>query len=103
MIIASCTLPGKGIKAQKSYEALSPVIKALEAYVNDNGVYPEHLKRLTPKHLKSVPEKLNRFPVKYNTTNNQKGFELGFQYKGPGINWCNYKDTTKSWKCGGAF
>ena len=101
--MTSCTLPGRGSKAEYSYRTLCPILKALEAYNNDNGTYPKNLKILTPKYVDSVPDNLNRFPINYSTVNDQKDFALRFKYSGPGLNWCDYKTATQKWKCGGAY
>jgi hypothetical protein len=106
VILSACAAPGEGAKAKSGYTAAGPVIAALEAYRQASGVYPPSLNQLVPRFIAvdqlaaTMPD--NKVaPFKYRQVDN--GYELLFSYAGPGINQCVYKESTKAWKCYGAY
>lgn len=106
VILSACTAPGEGVKAKSGYAAAAPVITALEAYHQANAAYPSSLNQLVPKFIAgdrleaTMPDK-KVTPFKYRQVDN--GYELSFSYTGPGTNQCVYRESTKAWKCYGAY
>ena len=104
--LLSCNLiptpepPGVGEKAELGYAALDPVIKGLEQYQANQGVYPETLDELVPDYLPSVPTEVNNESIQYTKTD--ESFSLVFHYIGPGMNTCTYTPES-NWKCSGAY
>ena len=106
LVVAACGLfptpepPCVGEKAERGYAALDPVIKGLEQYQANQGVYPETLDELVPDYLPSVPTEVNNESIQYTKTD--KSFSLAFHYIGPGMNTCTYTPES-NWKCSGAY
>jgi len=105
-LLAGCTPPGKGPKAERGYRRGAPVIAALERYRSAHGAYPDSLRELVPAVLPDsalrVPDReQERYPLAYRRT--PDGYELGFRYGGPGMNSCTYTPATRKWRCGGYF
>lgn len=104
--LSACAAPGEGVKAKSGYVAAAPVITALEAYRQANASYPSSLNQLVPKffagdRLTATMLDNKVTPFKYRQVDN--GYELSFSYTGPGTNQCVYRESTKAWKCYGAY
>jgi hypothetical protein len=94
---SACATPGEGPQAQQGYNTCEPIISALEAYKNSRGEYPQTLKDLKPKYLKSIPEKLGEEPIEYSRRSKNE-FILDFTYIENGAVNCDYTPSRK-WKC----
>jgi hypothetical protein len=92
--------PGEGRKAERGYAAAAPVIEALAAYHTAHQGYPATLEEMVPDYLAAIPHPEEMPPLSYSVTD--AGYELAFQYVGPGMNRCVY--TPKDgWDCMGYF
>lgn len=98
LVLSGCNLygppPGEGEKAEHYYAMATPIIAALEDYHRANNRYPQHLSELKPDFLDQV----NWQEQMYEPTDS--GYELWFQYQGPGINGCIYRPN-EGWTCSG--
>ncbi len=96
----ACSTPGETRSAKEGYVLLDPVIKAIEAYRQDFGTYPNQLSLLSPKYVKLVPESYEGFPIAYSS--DSKTFQLRFSFKGGGMCECSYIPEYK-WHCRGYY
>ena len=103
LLLAACTPPGKGPRAERGYRAAEPVIQALERYRTERGAYPDSLPQLVPAFLASaaLAEPNAGHPLRYERT--ADGYALTFRYTGPGMNECTWTPTSRRWDCSGYF
>ena len=110
--------PGEGRKAETGFRHATPVVAALEKFHQDRGSYPTELNELVPTYLSSekllLPSPLHagieriRSTASYNPRmfsydKDGDGYSLGFEYEGPGRNYCIYDSKTKAWHSGGYY
>jgi hypothetical protein len=103
---AACDPPGKGPKAERGYRRSAPVIAALDRYRAEHGQYPDSLRmlvlRFLPDSALRLPEReQERYPLEYHRT--PGGYDLSFQYTGPGMSECGWSAETRKWACRGHF
>ncbi len=98
---AACPPPGKGRDAEQGYERGGLIIAALESVRRETGAYPAALEELVPSYLEVLPLDPEGEPFGYHLT--EQGYELDFQYVGPGINHCVYTPRAAEWWCEGAY
>ena len=98
-----CDAPGEGPKALAGFRASAGLMRALEDYRAQLGGYPENLEALAPRFLSdsqlALPPELYR--IKYK--GNANGFELEFEYHGPGVNRCRFESVKRKWACNGYY
>ncbi|MCC6169261.1 MAG: hypothetical protein IT329_18720 [Caldilineaceae bacterium] len=92
--------PGEGRKAERGYAAAAPVIDALAAYQAEHQRYPATLDELIPSYLPAIPQPEEMPPLSYTRTD--QGYQLAFQYVGPGMNRCTYTPA-EEWDCMGYY
>lgn len=102
VLLAACTPPGEGPKAEAGYAASEPVIAALEAYQADHGHYPETLTELVGDYLDEEPEEVNDYPLEYEALEDGQSYRLTFRYTGPGMNECHISPGS-DWSCSGYY
>ena len=96
--------PGRGAKAARGYQRAAPVIAALAEYRRAHGTFPDSLAQLVPAYLPdsalAMPTRAQeRYPLEYRADSG--GYQLGFRYVGPGMNFCRYHSASRQWSCGG--
>lgn len=101
-LLAACTPPGEGAKAEAGYSASEPVIAALAAYRSDNGRYPEALNDLIGDYLAEEPGEVNDYPLEYEVLDAGQSYRLTFRYTGPGMNECQISPGS-DWSCSGYY
>jgi hypothetical protein len=105
-LLSACEPPGKGEKAERGYAEGARLIKALDAFKQNNGRYPEQLGELVPKYLDAVPDasKTGSNSLRFWYAPKGDSYRITFNYRGPGSNNCIYEPSMrKSWVCGGGY
>lgn len=105
-INTGCPAPGEGRTADRGFQRAETVVHALEGYADRNGSYPQTLEALVPQYVDLDSLDIRRagqrdYPFEYSRT--PEGFELSFDYTGPGINTCTYSSINDEWSCRGHF
>jgi hypothetical protein len=103
LFMHGCSSPGKGRQAERGYRLATPVIDALERYMNDHAAYPDSLPQLVPAYLPASAlhgPQLGQ-PLEYRRT--EGGYEFTFRYGGPGIKECTWTPMRRSWDCSRHF
>jgi hypothetical protein len=98
---------GDAPRAQVGFQWAEPVVAALERYRHERGTYPDSLAALVPRYLESpgrleLPER-GEFSQGPRFERDGDGYELSFEYHGPGVNRCRYRSAERRWACGGYF
>lgn len=96
----SCCGPAECSQAKDGFARGAPIIQALETYKKDHGAYPAALSELVPAYLPQAAA-TDGAGMQYSRTND--GYELSFDYYGPGANNCVYRSQRAKWKCSGFF
>jgi hypothetical protein len=100
LMLRGSEAPGEGAKAEQGYRACQPIIAALQAYHDKEGVYPATLDALVPDYLGDVAQAANEWPIEYRLTDTS--YSLSFSYTGPGMNHCTYTPEA-GWYCYGYY
>jgi hypothetical protein len=98
-----CDAPGEGPKALAGFRSSVALVQAIGEYRAQLGGYPENLEALVPKFLANsqlaLPPGIHRIEYKRNSS----GFELEFEYHGPGVNRCCFGSAKREWACNGYY
>ena len=103
-VLAGCTAPGEGPKAQAGYNDAKPVIAGLKAYRDKHNAYPAVLRDLVPDDLaESAWRTSGGAPAGefFLYENLGASYRLQFKYDGPGMNRCAYTPEAAKWECAG--
>src|SRR6476661_5422707 len=95
-----CEAPGEGPKAAHGYARARPVIAALDSFRIVKGAYPDSLAQLVPAFLAAsalVPPAASQEHYPFEYTKEPGDFTLAFRYAGPGMNWCSFRASRKTW------
>jgi hypothetical protein len=99
----ACDAPGAGPKALAGFRTSVGLVQALGEYRAKFGGYPENLEALSPQFLAhsqlAPPPGVSR--IRYKRSAN--GFELEFEYHGPGVNRCHFESAKREWTCDGHY
>lgn len=95
-----CCAPSECPQAIEGFALFQPVIEALQHYKTVTGEYPETLEDLIPEYIAIMPS-YEIGEVTYSKIDD--GYELRFEYYGPGINQCSYTPNSKKWDCFGYY
>jgi hypothetical protein len=101
-----CEAPGEGPKAARGYARAQPVIAALDSFRVANAAYPDSLEQLIPTFLPAsalVPPAASQEHYPFEYKKEAADFELTFRYTGPGMNWCTFRASRRTWQCGGLY
>jgi hypothetical protein len=88
--------PGVGPNADAGKRAATAILRSLESYRGDHGMYPETLEELMPAYLSKRPMLSNgrRFSYQRIVSN----YKLTFNYTNPLPIHCSYEPARK-WYC----
>lgn len=99
----ACDAPGDGPKALAGFRASVILVQALGEYRAKLGDYPENLESLAPQFLANsqlaAPQGVHALSYKRTA----EGFELVFEYHGPGVNRCHFESAKRAWTCHGHY
>ena len=93
--------PGAGAKAAECYRSANGVMRAVYRFKQAHGSFPDSIKDLPQLGLAPFLSTPDGYPIEYRSDGTK--FEIGFQYTGPGMNYCHYSSLTRRWSCGGYF
>lgn len=102
----TCESPGEGPKAARGFARAKPVIAALDSFRVANGAYPDSLAQLVPMFLPAsalVPPAASQEHYPFEYTKEVADFMLLFRYEGPGMNWCSFRASRRTWECNGLY
>jgi hypothetical protein len=88
--------PGVGPNADAGKRAATAVLRSLENFRGDHGMYPETLEELTPQYLSKRPRLANGKPFSYQRV--VSNYKLTFNYTNPVPIHCTYEPARK-WAC----
>jgi len=105
-LLQSCCAPNSCRYATSGSAALAPAIGAIENFKERNGKYPVVLDDIKPGAAAAFQNDLiHACPecsdLEYHT--DAYGFELKYQYRHMGPNWCSYTMETEKWNCKGNY
>jgi hypothetical protein len=103
LVQIGCTPPGEGEKALAGFRSSAGIIQALGEFQAKHGAYPAKLELLVPEIATPALLQLPSGVARYEYRLDGAGFELQFNYTGPGTNDCVFASAKRSWKCYGAF
>jgi hypothetical protein len=106
VVTSGCPAPGEGRTADRGLLRAEAVLQALERFEERNGAYPQTLEALVPEYIDLDSAEVRvaaqrEYPLEY--TRMSEGFELSFDYTGPGMNTCTFSSTEGEWFCRGHF
>ena len=86
--------------AQEGQERAEELIKALEQYKADTGMYPTELDALVPNYLTAIPQPARGAQYEYELLSNGAEFTISFDV-GISIDgdYCEYISKTRIWQC----
>ena len=91
------TLDGASLDTGKNIG--EPIIRALEQYHTDLGIYPGILVSLVPKYMDSIPQPAWRYQFGYDTCSANKNYVLWFRRSNDVDTYCGYVSFKKEWRC----
>ncbi len=104
--LASCCAPNACRYAKSGSDALAKSITSIEEYKGRNGKYPVVLDDIEKgfgnaqlKELQAACPECGE--LQYRT--DAYGYELEYQYRHMGPNWCIYTSETSTWNCHGNY
>lgn len=106
IMIQSCCSPNACRYAKTGSGTLESLLVKIENYKERNGKYPVVLDDIQKGLGTSVEQELNTAcpeckDLKYRT--DSYGFELEYQYRHMGPNWCVYTADSQKWNCRGNY
>lgn len=106
LFMAFCSPPpGEGVAARDGKAYAESLVPALAQFHRQTGVYPDSLSQLKRVGDAEGPMGKNGRWHWSRYTYRREGSEyvLGFSYRGPGTNECEFQSQERRWKCSGHF
>jgi len=106
LMIGCKNAPGKGKVAELGRARGAKLILSIESFDWDRAQYPQTLDELVPSHLStSELKELLSEPPRFEYISGPRGYNLAFEYTGPGMNYCSHTSESiePMWACGGFY